>query len=283
MLSNNTVSKFKLTNPYIFWGLISIFFFLTFFLNQYFIPASALETNKVQPSIVEQSYTEKKIVVDPDNLDRMDFEKKSSTAEATKSNLDNRFSENRLLLLLLLYTIILSFLFMYREKQNKKKLAYMKKQEDALRIAVIQAEEKGKIYENMWDDMEKFKYLLEPELKICSLKDQLEKNIDCCMADGIIVSTRKVLEKTLLPLQYETFPNFKGETTLNGMIYHLGEKDVLTRTMKKDAKAIQSLGNTAAHADTDATIAFEARDAISSINYLLRFIKELDTANLLKN
>ena len=102
------------------------------------------------------------------------------------------------------------------------------------------------------------------------------------MADGIIVSARKVLEKILLPLQYEAFPNFKGIVSLNGMIHHLGKKGILTRSMENDTKAIQSVGNRAAHADTDATIALESRDAISAINYLLRFIKELDAANNLK-
>lgn len=280
-------SKFKLANPFIFWGLISLFFFLTLFLSKYFTSSASSEETKNTPSIVEQSYKDKPIVIDPDNLYRMDFENNLSTPETEKSffrNIYTKFSENSTVFLLLFYTTILSILFIYREKQRRIKVIYEQKIADDLNIARLRAEEKLKnINKDMWSDMEKYKHILEPELKICSLKEQLENNIDCCMADGIIVSVRKVLEKTLLPLQSETFPNFKGEISLNGMIYHLGKKDILTKTMGKDAKAIQSLGNTAAHADTDAIIAFEARDAISSVNYLLRFIKELDSANLLKN
>ena len=279
-------SKFKLTNPFIFWGLISILLLLTFFLNQYFTSSPSLEATKQASSIVEQSYKEKKIVIDPDNLHRMDFEDSPIVAEAEGSffaDVYKKISENSTVFLLLFYTIILSGLFIYREKQDRRKAIYDQKKDDDLIIARLQAEEKvDKIHKNMWDDMEKYKHILEPELKICSLKEQLENNIDCCMADGIIVSTRKVLEKILLPLQYEAFPNFKGIVSLNGMIVYLGKEGILTRSMKNDTKAIQSVGNRAAHADTDATVALESRDAISAINYLLRLIKELDAANNLK-
>ena len=286
MFSHDFQTKFKLTNPYIFWGLISIFFFLTLFLSQYFTSSSSSEEIKVTPSIVEQSYKENRIVIDPDNLHRMNFENHLSTSKAEGSFLGDvyiAFSENSTVFVLLFYTIILSVLFIYREKQDRKKAIYDQKKNDDLIIARLQAEERvEKIHKNMWDDMEKYKHILEPELKICSLREQLENNIDCCMVDGIIVSTRKVLEKILLPLQHEAFPNFKGIVSLNGMIHHLGKKGILTRSMENDTKAIQSVGNRAAHADTDATIALESRDAISAINYLLRFIKELDALNNLK-
>lgn len=279
-------SKFKLANPFIFWGLISVFFFLTFFLSQYFTSSTSSDETKIKPSIVEQSYKGKPMIIDPNNFHRMDFENNLSTPEAEESffsNIYTKFSENSTVFLLLFYTITLSILFIYREKQRRIKVIYEQKIADDIIIAKLQAEERvGKIHKNMWEDMEKYKHILEPELKICSLREQLENNIDCCMADGIIVSTRKVLEKILLPLQYEAFPDFKGVVSLNGMIYHLGKKDILTRSMENDTKAIQSVGNRAAHADTDATVALESRDAISAINYLLRFIKELDAANILK-
>ena len=274
-----------LNQPAIFWSIVVFLLLGTYFILDHNLAQLSTKPTS-SPTTVELSHKEKKITINPDNITRMDFEKEQLSAEENVNSLwGNTYGllkSNSTLILLFLYTVIIVALFIYKEKQNRIKLEYLKIKEDELLVAKLRAEERGHIYDSLWDDMEKYRDSLEPELKVCALRDQLEKNLECCMADGIIVSTRKVLERLLLPLQYQTFPDFDGKTTLNGMIYHLSKKGVLTKTMEKDARAIQSRGNTAAHADTDASIAFDAKDAMSSIGYLLHFIKELEAAKMKK-
>ncbi len=278
MLNQQVTAKFKLTNPYFFWGLISIFFFLTFFLSQYFIPSSSSEVKKITPSIVEQSYKEKKIVIDPDNLYYMDFENNLSTIKdkgSYFSHIYKKITENSTVFLLLFYTIILSSLFIYREKQHRNKLLYMEKIEDELQIQIAKENDKVGIYEVMGREIEKHKSILEPELKIKGLEERLDTD-----AVYVIITARMVIEKIILKL-YSKY--FNDQATLNDMMMALYRKRILNPSMNNYAHTIKAFGNRAIHPNINSSIVFETKEAVLVISSLLQFIQELDSANLLES
>ena len=278
MFSHDSRAKFKLTNPYIFWGLISIFFFLTLFLSQYFTSPSSSEEIKIKPSIVEQSYIEKPIVIDPDNLHHMDFENNLSTTKAKESffgDVYTKFAENSTIYLLFFYTIILSILFIYREKQHRLKILYVEKREDERRIADAEISARNNIYEGIGQELEKHKGILEPELKIDGLEQRL--NTD---ANYTIINARVVIEKIILKLYSK---HFDDEATLNSMMMALYKKRILNPSMNNYAHTIKAFGNKALHPNINAPIVFESKEALFIIGSLLELIKELDSANLLKD
>ncbi len=271
-------SKFKLTNPFIFWGLISILLLLTFFLNQYLSSSSSSKITKAQPSIVEQSYKEKRIVIDPDNLHYMNFEDRQSVIKDQESyfaNLYEKFNENSTVFLLLLYTIILSVLFVYREKQHKNKLVYVEKMEDELQIQLAKESARVDIYESMGREIEKHKSILEPELKIKGLKERLDTD-----AVYVIITARMVIEKIILKL-YSRY--FDDQATLNDMMMALYRKRILNPSMNNYAHTIKAFGNRAIHPNVNSSIVFETKEAVLVISSLLQFIQELDSANLLES
>ncbi len=271
-------SKFKLTNPFIFWGLISILLLLTFFLNQYLSSSSSSKITKAQPSIVEQSYKEKRIVIDPDNLHYMNFEDRQSVIKDQESyfaNLYEKFNENSTVFLLLLYTIILSVLFVYREKQHKNKLVYVEKMEDELQIQLAKESARVDIYEGMGREIEKHKSILEPELKIKGLEERLDTD-----AVYVIITARMVIEKIILKL-YSKY--FNDQATLNDMMMALYRKRILNPSMNNYAHTIKAFGNRAIHPNVNSSIVFETKEAVLVISSLLQFIQELDSANLLES
>ncbi len=270
-------SKFKLTNPFIFWGLISILLLLTFFLNQYFTSSLSLKETKITPSIVEQSYTEKKIVIDPDNLHRMDFDKNGAIEDKGSflGDIYKKVSENSTVFLLLFYTIILSALFVYREKQHKNKLIYMEKMEDELKIQIAKIDSSVDLYEDLGREIEKRKSILEPELKIEGLKERLNSD-----AVYVIITARMVTEKIILKLYSKYFDN---EATLNDMMMALYRKRILNPSMNNYAHTIKAFGNKAIHPNINSPIVFDTKEAVFVISSLLQFIQELDSKNLLEN
>jgi len=274
----NQQAKFKLTNPYFFWGLISVLLVLTFFLNQYFTSSLGLIETKITPSIVEQSYTEKKIVIDPDNLHYMNFEDGQSVVKDQESyvaNLYEKLIENSTVFLLLFYTIILSALFVYREKQHKNMLVYMEKMEDELQIQIAVIDANVDLYEDLGREIEKHRSILEPELKVEGLKERLSSD-----AVYVIITARMVTEKIILKLYSKYFDN---EATLNDMMMALYRKRILNPSMNNYAHTIKAFGNKAIHPNINSPVIFETKEALFVISSLLQFIKELDSKNLLKD
>ena len=287
MLNQRTKAKLNLSNPYLFWGLVIALLMGTFLAIIFFTFKAPIENKSSSSIIVEQSHHEEKqpeIIIDPDNLHYMDIEKNMNQAGKTtfSSSATMKLNENILFLLLLLYTIILVFLIIYHIKQKRSKQILERKIEDEIQVLKIREEAHNQIYDGMWDDIEKYQPVFEPELNIKALKQQLSPNSECCIADGIIVIARKVLEKVLTPLHREAFPHSKGSSTLNDIIYHLNKKEVISKAMHNYARTIQSFGNMAAHADISKTNSYELKEATSVINSLVLLLKELDAAKLLK-
>ncbi len=267
----DTKTRLNLSNPYFFWGLIIIFllsvFFLTVNLN---VVDTTVNEHKSDSSIVEQSYKDKaddkNIVVDLDNLNHMDFEKHQPSFNNTKSR------SNITLLLLILYTIGISILFVYREKQNRVKLLSMEKIEDTIKIKLAEKEQKTYLYEHLKDDLEKHKDIIEPELKLDKIENELAAD-----PRYIIINARVILEKTILKL-YKYY--FKEEATLNEMLQLLHRKRILSPALNNYAHTIKAFGNKAVHPSLNTTSEYKPKDALLVLNTLLQYLQDLKSANL---
>ncbi len=267
-------TKYILTKPWVFWGLIILLFLGMFFMVNRTSASVNVTTPSSSTNIVEQSFQDKKIVIDPDNLTRMDFDKKSPTEENNNRS-SNFFSTNSTMLLLLFYTIIISLLFIYREKQHKNKLVLMEKVEDELQIQLAKKNDHANLYEGIDSEIKKHRTILEPELKINGLEERLNSD-----ANYVIISARIVVEKIILKL-YSQY--FEDEATLNGMMAALYRKRILNPSMNNYAHTIKAFGNRAIHPNLDTPVVFKSKEAVLVIGSLLQFINELDSNNLLKD
>jgi hypothetical protein len=206
---------------------------------------------------------ENPIVVDVDNLNHMDFEKHQTSLTQTSSN--------KTLFLLLLYTIAISILFVYREKQNRVKLRSMEKIEDTIKIKLAEKEQKIYLYEHIKDDLVLHKKSIEPELKIEKIEQELTTD-----PRYIIINARIILEKTMLKL-YKYY--YKEEATLNEMITALYRKKILSPALNNYAHTIKAFGNKAVHPTLNSDEVTKPKDALLVLNTLLQYLEDLKSTN----
>jgi len=225
------------------------------------------EQKKQDSTIVSQSYSKNNavIVVDVDNMKYMDFEKHQPALQKESSS-DTSF------LLLLLYTVIISILFVYREKQNKIKLIYQEKIGDAIKIKLAEEEQRPKTLELLKNDLKKHKEIMAPELKLEKIEQDLTED-----PTYIIIKARVVLEKTILKL-YKFY--FQEESTLNEMLYALNKKRILSPALNNYAHTIKAFGNKALHPSLDVNDNYKPKDALLVLNTLLQYLEDLKSVNL---
>lgn len=266
---NRAKLKGLLINPYSLIGLLSTLIFSAYLLSHLDYKVTT-KTTVTYP--LETSNTSNKMIIDPDDIYYMDL--KENTKHSTQNRVISNFQadQSKLFFFSALYAITLTLLvtFYLLQKHSKQKI-----QKELNNYKNISAD--------MWMDIEKYKNILEPELNINALKMQLTEHSDSCIADGVIVVTRKVLEKVLAPIFKEAFPSFSEETTLNNIIYNLNKKQTITRAAHNYARTIQSFGNMAAHSSANSTSTYGPKEAESVLNSLLLLLKELDSSNLLKS
>jgi len=270
MLNQRQKTKLNLSNPYLFWGIIILLLMAIFFLNNSLKETHSNTKEKNESSIVERSYKDSSspIVVDVENLKHMDFEKHQPTHSAETSY-------NTTLLLLLLYTVAISILFVYREKQNRVKLFNIEKIDDAIKIKQAEKESESPLYEYIKDDLIRHKDIIEPELKLEKIEEELADN-----PRYVIVNSRIILEKTILKIY---FKNFNETKTLNEMLFILKNKKILSLSLNNYAHTIKAFGNKACHPTVDPSLYQKPKDALLVLNTLLQYLHELKSANLLEH
>ena len=261
---------FSLSNPYFFWLLIIFLIFIGIFSNEYF--SASQKTNiKDNASIVEQSYkneaTDGRYVIDIDNLHTNDFQYNSSVIETSYKKL---IPNNMTTISFYIYTIALSILFIYREKQNRIKLVLLEKQEDLLQIELAK-QSYINIYTEVEKEIEKYNTVFNPELDSSTFKNLLDIS-----PIAIISASRRITEKIITTMYDKHFAN---EKPFAMRIIALQKSNYITHDMSNLAHTVKAFGNKASHPNETV---FTNKDALLVVSSLLHLVEKLDAENLLE-
>lgn len=297
-------SKFKFDNPFLFWIIIVIMVFLLTLANEWIVSTYTSKVYKKESSIAEQSYKagtkNKQYIVDIDNLHNVDFELTASLYEtsfkktsfflldiykifmkdgikATLFFIQKEVIPNSgLTLLLYVYTVILSTLFVYREKRNRKKLIYLGQKEDNLQIQLAQQQNRTYSIDTV-KELENHQDILGNDLQINTFQQLLD--ID---PEALIIKSRKITEKIVSKL-YDAFTDDDSWLSLDEKIKTLHRKKVLNDKMRHYANTTRAFGNKAVHHDSNNQSTFSKNDALLTINSLLLLIEEIKSSPLKKD
>ena len=261
------MKKYLITQPLFFALIILTFLLITFTLLDLVLFTDLKKNQLTNGSLENQSYQythidNTDIIVDPNSIQSMNID--------TNSKIDNKT-----LIILFIYTIIISLLFMYREKENRKRILYLDKIEDRLRIEQEIKKKQNYIYESIENSLLKYQDILEPEFSLKELNRQVEAN-----RNYVLINSRVVLEKIILHI-YKAY--FTEDTTLNNMMKELFKKRIFTPSLNSYAHTIKAFGNKALHPSIEKSISFEVNEAMLVLSSLNEFLKELNEKKLLKN
>jgi len=275
---NNTVFQgdiLNLSNKYVFWSIVTIL--LGLFIA--FISYSPEQTTvKKQGDIAERSYQNgQEYVIDLEKIDEVaDLDginkEKSIEENALQVGVQKLSSPNNLLLII--YTFLLSGLFLYREKQNRKTITLLEKRDDALKI--LEANQNNiTIYTNLSDELKPFTQFIQDDINLDTLEEKINHE-----PKYLILASRIILER-LITAHY--IKHSEEDNNLNGMIVSLYRKRVLNHNMHNYAHIIKAFGNNVAHPNIRNPQKFNSKDATLVVGSLLQFLKELETNHMLKD
>ncbi len=267
-LKNNI---FKLSNPYFFWILITLLIFITMIFSEGVFITTSDNDIKNNSSITEQSYSNTdsdKYILDIDNIHTNDYTHNSSLIETSYKKL---IPNNMASASFYIYTLLISLLFIYREKQNRVKLILLEKQEDALQIELAKQSDIN-IYSEIEKEIEKYASTFNPELDASTFKELLYIS-----PISVISASRRITEKIITKL-YDK--HFAYEKPFALRIVILQKNNYITNDMSNLAHTVKAFGNKASHPNETV---FTNKDALLVVSSLLHLVENLDTANILEN
>jgi len=265
----------NLSNKYVFWSLIIVLLAL-------FITAISFnsqdKTSSTDTNTADRSFQQnQEYVIDLEKIDEVadikDMTSKSNINDtALNTAIKNVSSPYNLLIIV--YTVLLSILFIYREKQNRKTIALLEKRDDALKI--LEANQNNTtIYTNLSDELKPFTQFIQDDINLDSLEEKINHE-----PKYLILASRIILER-LITAHY--IKHSEEDNNLNGMIISLYRKRVLNHNMHNYAHIIKAFGNNVAHPNVRNPQKFNSKDATLVVGSLLQFLKELETNHMLKD
>lgn len=267
--------NFNLTHSVFFWLFIIILFSGMLLLSKLIINHTN-EVKNVHNGIEKQSY--QKLQLDEDIIDLHSLDYTDIKLERQETAFDNfksifNFKDNLLFFSLLVYSIILSILFTYREKNNRYLLHNQELKMDQLKIDIARKEAKMNIYDEIEKGLLRYKDILSPELNMNDLDKKINTDINY-----ILFSSRVVLEKIMLHIC--TFQNIQTGT-LNEMIIILYKKRIFNTQINSYSHTIKAFGNRVAHPNIKNPIRYDTKDALLVLSTLVTLLQELESKNLL--
>ena len=257
--------RFSFSNPFVFIGTI-IFLILSFVAIYTYI-----DSVPVQHEVTSKSkFQENSYDGDNQELSVYDFPDINVKLQPETSSF---FSEknNYLVLFLIIYSIALSMLFTYRERSR----VIDERLNEKIQIEKAQKQQsKINIYNNIENELIKYKEILSPELTLEHLDEKIDKDISY-----ILFSSRAVLEKVLLSI---CLKNNIQEETLGEMMYVLYRKKFLNPQTNGYAHTIKAFGNRAAHPSIKKPIKFNSKDALLVLSILVTLLNELHSQKMLQ-
>jgi len=259
------MKNLNFSNRYILWSII-IILILCFTYSYKLIQEKETKVN-INETFEKHSYQSNE-----KELGTYDFPNINVELESESETLLNKFfsKDNLLLLFLLLYSIALSVLFTYREKSRISKEVL----DEKLKIEKERIQSKVNVYENIEEELVKYKNVVTPELEIKNLDKKISDEVNY-----ILFSSRVILEKVLLSICNS---NEINEDTLNNMIFNLYKKKILDPQTNGYAHTIKAFGNRVAHPSLNKKMTFNAKDALLVLSTLVALLNILEAKKLLK-
>lgn len=264
--------KLNLSNPYLFWIVIAI---LTLSIILYNTKNTFNTVTKQTQSIQEQSLSkdkskDDKYIIDLDKIEDAktyndlvvkDFEELSFSKKVESvASSENIFT--------LMYGLLISILFIFREKQNRDKIYKLEKVEDELSIQL--AKQKTTIYNDISKELENYQELIKHDINLELLNERIEKE-----PKYIVIASKNILEQ-LITKMYKKYFNLEN-TNLNLMLGDLYKKRKLNHDTNNYAHIIKAFGNKANHTSK----IFDSREAALTISNLIEFLKAMDKKGIL--
>lgn len=264
--------KINLSNPYLFWIVI---FILTIGIIFYNTKNTFTTVVKQTQAIQEQSLSkdkskDDKYIIDLDKIEDAktyndlvvkDFEE-LSFSKKVESVIS---SEN---IFTLMYGLLVSILFIFREKQNRDKIYKLEKVEDDLNIQL--AKQKTTIYSDISKELEKYKELIKYDINLELLDERIENE-----PKYIVIASKNILEQIITKM-YKKYLNLEN-TNLNIMLNYLYKNRKLNHDTNNYAHIIKAFGNKANHTSK----IFDSREATLAISNLIEFLKTIDKKGIL--
>lgn len=260
------MSKINLSNPIVYWSFIILTILLFIIVYQNIKVAEITESNTTTFQKYNFNENEK-------NLGSYEFPDINVKLESEEKNFFlNIFSSNNniLIFFLLIYSIVLSMLFTFRERSRISKEML----DEKLKIEKERIQSKVSIYENIEEELLKYKNIISPELNV----QELDKKINF-ETNFILFSSRVILEKVLLNICEE---NSISEETLNNMIFVLYKKRILDPQTNGYAHTIKAFGNRVAHPSRSNPIEFTTKDALLVLSTLVSLLNIFESKKLLE-
>ena len=268
--------RVRLTNPYIFWVIVTTSTLLIFLYNTstnlthygdkiktYTDHSLRLENEKSNPNNninmkidldkIENAKNEENFIVnDIHNLSLDTFDKEVAVDNA----------------LTLVYAAFISILFVIRERQNQLKIINLEKLEDERNIK--RAKEAPIVIQNISSELSEFQELIKNDLNSSAINERIENE-----PKYIVIASKNILEQVITKM-YKKYLN-QDNTNLNIMIVDLFKKGFLNHQSNNFAHIIKSFGNKANHTNK----IFDSREAVLAVSNLIEFLKELNRLKIL--
>ena len=258
--------RISFSNPFVFSGTIIILIFSFVFIYTYVDNVSPTHQSVISKSkFQENSYNGNN-----QELGTYDFPNINVDLQPETHSL---FSEknNYLILFLIIYSLALSMLFTYRERSR----TIDERLNEKIQIDKAQKQQsKINIYNNIENELMKYKDILSPEFNIEHLDEKIDKEVNY-----ILFNSRIVLEKIFLSICLSK--NIE-EGTLGEMMYTLYKKRILNPQTNGYAHTIKAFGNRAAHPNIKKPIKFNSKDALLVLSVLVTLLNELHSQRLLQ-
>lgn len=237
--------------------------------------SSQQQAHQKDSNIADRSFKEgQEYVIDLEEIDNATNIENIDSADITTTSLIVKNISSPYNLFIIFYTVLLSILFIYREKQNRKTIALLEKRDDELKI--LEANQNNTtIYTNLSDELRPFTQFINDDINLDTLEDKIEHE-----PKYLILASRIILEK-LITLHYIKYT--EEENTLNAMIVSLYRKRVLNHNMHNYAQIIKAFGNKVAHPNVKKPEKLNSKDATLVVGSLLQFLKELEINHMLKD
>jgi len=249
----------------------------TVVVNKIFIDTT-IQTNHMQTQIEKQSYQNNQMdegIIDLNNLDYTNIQLEKEKGAFGGFLSDFNFKDNLSIVSLLIYSILLSALFTYRERSNRYMFAKQEEKMDRLKIDIVRKQSKINIYDEIEIGLLKYKNLLSPELNLENLDYKISSD-----SSYVIFSSRVALEKILLII---CATHNIDSSSLSEMIVTLYRNRVLNIRANSYAHTIKAFGNRVAHPNIQHPVVYDAKDALLVLSTFLTLLNELQADNLLEN
>lgn len=267
--------KINLSNPIIFWIFIICLTIVTVLINSDFnTDVKNQNQNQKNNTIQEQSFSKNKkndaYIIDLDNIENI------HTVDELEKNIVNQSLGNRLQKVVsldnistILYSILISILFIFREKQNRDKIFQLEKKDDDKNIKLAKLQKT--IYKDLSSSLKPFEQMIKHDIKLDILDERINEE-----PKYIIIASKNVLEQIITKL-YKNYTN-QENTNLNLMMTALYKKRVLNHNMNNYAHIIKAFGNKANHTNK----LFDSKEATLVVGSLVEFFGELEKQNLIE-